>query len=52
MSGAAVHTCTCRHEYQDEKYGKGMRVCCVMANGQKRCTVCLAVHGSPKIGTK
>lgn len=32
--------CTCKHEYQDKKYGKGLRV----ANNTKletwRCTVC------------
>jgi len=22
----AIKSCTCRHEYQDRKYGKGMRV--------------------------
>lgn len=42
-----IKKCTCEHEYQDEKHGKGMRVCnkLAMAKGsgvrpQYRCTVC------------
>lgn len=42
-----VIKCTCKHEYQDEKYGKGNRV----ANSMKstsatkfRCTVCGKEH--------
>lgn len=40
----AIKDCTCKHEYQDKKYGKGKRV---HNEGQKenskdtfRCTVC------------
>lgn len=41
--------CTCEHEYQDEKYGKGMRVHNERAKDPKspqeyRCTVCLKVR--------
>lgn len=35
--------CTCKNEYQDEKYGKGMRVHNSTFDVQKngyRCTVC------------
>jgi len=39
-----IAPCTCRHEYQDEKYGKGMRVFNPrMPSGKLggwRCTVC------------
>ena len=41
----AVKTCTCKHDYQDKKYGKGKRVCnpTTKSAGIKtvyRCTVC------------
>lgn len=44
--------CTCKHKYQDEKYGPGMRVAnakAVSGNGvtMHRCTVCGLVHGEP-----
>ena len=36
--------CTCQHEFQDEKYGKGMRVMNECGDGKKvtgyRCTIC------------
>ncbi len=39
--------CTCKHDYQDKKYGKGKRVAneCTSKsmNKQYRCTVCLKV---------
>lgn len=35
----AVKRCYCENAFQDEKYGKGMRVCNKTANGY-RCTVC------------
>ena len=42
-----IAKCTCKHEYQDEKYGKGMRVFNRMEQvkqGKKyRCTVCGAI---------
>lgn len=41
------YRCTCTHPYQDKKYGKSMRLCNLMANGQYRCTVCSNIHGSP-----
>lgn len=38
-----VKECTCKHEFQDEKYGKGKRVHNVGGNKDRvilRCTVC------------
>ena len=40
--------CACSHDYQDKRYGLGMRV----ANATKepdnyRCTVCSLVHKTP-----
>ena len=52
MSGAAVHPCSCQNQYQDEHYGSGKRVMSIMANGQKRCSVCEKIHGSPKTEKK
>ena len=45
----AIKTCTCKHEYQDEKYGKGKRVMNAKkvnkGDTQKYCcTVCEKVH--------
>ena len=34
-----VKPCNCKHEYQDKKYGKGMRVMAPTTNGF-RCVVC------------
>lgn len=41
-----IKKCTCKHEYQDAKYGKGQRVHNSMHKGKstgdskQRCTVC------------
>lgn len=36
-----IHKCNCKHEYQDEKYGPGMRVhVATTKDGTWRCTVC------------
>ena len=44
MALTKVKTCTCRHEWQDGRYGKGMRVHneCKLSSGTLgwRCTVC------------
>lgn len=45
----AIIRCTCKNAYQDEKYGKQLRVANPMKvkqGSQKmaRCTVCLATH--------
>jgi hypothetical protein len=39
-----IALCTCKHEFQDEKYGKGLRVfnrCGKEEKGRARCTACL-----------
>ncbi len=36
----AIKSCTCKNEYQDTKYGKGMRVANTKKDGNVRCTVC------------
>jgi len=36
--------CTCTHEFQDEIYGKGMRLHNVNTKGQAFCTVCCPNH--------
>lgn len=42
MATVAVIKCSCKHEYQDAHYGKGMRVHNVKKNEQDAiCTVCL-----------
>lgn len=42
----AVKRCTCKHEYQDKKYGRGLRVYNTFkaknGNMRGRCTVCKA----------
>ena len=39
--GAVVKTCTCSSEYQDKRYGAGLRVHNLCKKGEKaRCTVC------------
>lgn len=35
-----IMACKCKHEYQDQKYGKGMRVQNPCKEGRFRCTVC------------
>lgn len=36
-----IKFCTCKHEYQEKKHGKGKRVFNEMAEkGKYRCTVC------------
>lgn len=43
----AIKKCSCKHEYQDKKYGKGRRVankCAGKTNVVYRCTVCLKEH--------
>ena len=41
-----ISSCHCEHKFQDEKYGKGMRVFNLMYKpGQGRCTVCGAQKG-------
>ena len=37
--GSIVQKCTCEHDFQDEKYGKGMRLKNMCVKGA-RCTIC------------
>ncbi len=42
---AQIHACTCKHVYQDSKYGVGKRVMNPCKKGAKiRCTVCNAEY--------
>jgi hypothetical protein len=46
---SAIMRCTCVHSYQDEKYGKGMRVHSRRVKGRAplgwRCSVCGTTKG-------
>lgn len=35
-----IAVCTCKHEYQDKKYGENKRVMNKIKAGGYRCTVC------------
>lgn len=38
---AIIRKCTCNHEFQDNEYGKGMRLFTVGdKSGEAKCTVC------------
>lgn len=43
-----IKNCTCKHEYQDQKYGKDKRQCNLTSKGKispiYRCTVCSKEH--------
>ena len=45
--GTKIINCTCKHQYQDEKYGPGRRVGNLMKDGKGRCTVCNKIQGDP-----
>ena len=48
-----VKPCSCIHEYQDETYGKGMRVFNVRMGGKPpRCTVCEKEYHSNQVRGK
>ena len=40
-----VQSCTCVHEFQDARYGRGMRVKNEMKGGKVRCTICRLESG-------
>jgi len=45
--GSKIKSCSCKHEYQDAKYGRGKRVMNETAdkpNPKYRCTVCGTVR--------
>lgn len=39
-SATSIRKCSCRHEFQDGRYGAGNRLHNATGNGKKRCTVC------------
>jgi rubrerythrin len=44
---AKVVACNCKHEFQDEHYGKGKRLANLTGKGEYRCTVCGTLHRGP-----
>jgi len=49
MSGTIVRECTCKSEYQDERYGKRQRVQNLSGDrDHSRCTVCKIVKAVAK----
>lgn len=55
--GVRIAQCNCKHEFQDQKYGKNMRVMNnAPAKGNSksryRCTVCNREHHLKEINTK
>ena len=51
MADCKIMKCSCKHEFQDEKYGKGNRIFNPAGKGSDqgkgyRCTVCGAAIGS------
>lgn len=44
--------CNCKHEFQDETYGKGNRVHNVNTKGQAACTVCTPSYRRNKHSSK
>lgn len=53
-AGNPVVKCTCKHEFQDATYGKGMRVTNPVGKtaATVRCTVCSAIHNVAPKGKK
>jgi hypothetical protein len=49
MSNTNLVRCNCASPFQDEIYGKGIRVANVTRTGQFRCTVCGAVSGATNL---
>lgn len=40
IKNCKISSCTCKHEYQDKKYGNGNRVFNPRKGGEYTCTVC------------
>lgn len=49
--GTIIMKCTCTHEFQDNTYGKNMRVHNVNTKGEAFCTVCSPSYRRNKVGT-
>ena len=43
--GCVIVRCKCKNAYQDERYGKGLRVKNRMSKGMVRCTSCAVESG-------
>lgn len=46
-----IKSCSCKNEFQDDKYGNGMRLMNKTTSGY-RCTVCGSTSGSTVAGKK
>lgn len=45
MPGTTIVKCSCKHDFQDEKYGKGNRVANLSKDDKTcTCTVCSTKH--------
>lgn len=42
--------CNCKNQFQDDRYGKNIRIGNKTSNGQYRCTVCGTVRDAKKSG--
>lgn len=40
MGNTCLVNCTCKHNFQDERYGRGVRVANLTKDNKARCTVC------------
>ena len=47
-----IGRCFCKSEYQDKKYGQGIRVMNRTKNGKVRCTVCGREADAPSAKTQ
>lgn len=47
-----IKKCDCKNEFQDKRYGQGMRVMNLCPNGSCRCTSCESKYdaGGKKVG--
>lgn len=51
MSGTQLIKCGCSSLFQDELYGKAVRLANETSNGQYRCTICSTVSGTKATAT-
>ena len=54
MSGTTTMKCSCKSDYQDEHYGKGVRVYNVAGKDKdkRRCTVCGYTTEAPRYASE
>jgi len=48
VMGTKIVSCSCRSEFQDQRYGAGKRVANLKEDGGTRCTVCNQEALSPR----